>query len=590
MLTIKNQKFYLNDVEFKIYSGAIHYFRSLPMQWEDRLLKLKAAGFNTVETYVCWNLHEPHPGEFCFFDRLDLVKFLKLAQKIGLYAIVRPGPYICAEWDMGGLPAWLLQDKNMRIRAMHQPFLKCVERYYTKLFSLIADQQITRGGNIIAMQIENEYGHYGSDKEYLTYVKELMLNKGCEVFLFTSDGNNEISLNGGTLPEVYKTINFGSHAKESLAILDKFANTKPPMCMEFWVGWFDWWGKKHHTRKPESVLAEIDAFLEADANFNIYMFHGGTNFGFTAGANYHIKYAPTTTSYDYFAILNEWGDYTPVYFKLRERMLKAQGLPETKLPPAPKTQTIGVVELTSFANLFTQMETIGKTYKVPMPESMEYFGQNFGYIHYQTNVCGNWKKAILLLKDLHDFAYIYVNNKFVKKIDSRKRSLYKMLSGYDALKVGDLADGVQLDIFVDAMGRVNFGDHIMDRKGISEARLICLKEYRACMDFTVFSLPMEDLSMIVYTETPCLVPGFLKGTFIAQEKADCFVRLKGFTKGFVMVNGFNLGRFWKVGPQQTLYLPGCILQDENEIIVFEQEGYTKPQIEIIDHPIYGKKG
>lgn len=338
MLTIKDGEFKMDGESFRIYSGSMHYFRIMPEYWEDRLRKLKAAGFNTVETYVCWNMHEPRKGEFDFTGRFDIRRFIKTAQEVGLYAIVRPGPYICAEWDFGGLPTWLLKDRNMRLRCAYPDYLQHVSDFYHRLFEEIGDLQQSEGGNIIAMQIENEYGSYGNDKEYLRYIERLMLDCGTKVMLFTSDGDDNSMLSGGTLPDVFKTLNFGSRASEIFNAMDRFHENTPKMCTEFWCGWFDHWGEEHHTRGSDSVAGEIKDFLDIDASFNFYMFHGGTNFGFTAGANCYEEYQPTVTSYDYCALLTEWGDYTPAYYAVRELLLKAQNLPETELPASPSSR------------------------------------------------------------------------------------------------------------------------------------------------------------------------------------------------------------------------------------------------------------
>lgn len=290
MLTYREDAFLLDGKEFHIYSGAMHYFRILPEYWEDRLRKLKAAGFNTVETYVCWNLHEPRKGEFDFSGRLDLVSFLETAQRVGLYALVRPGPYICGEWDFGGLPAWLLRDRNMRLRCSDPRFVAHVADFFRVLLPKLLPLQCTRGGNLLAVQVENEYGSYGNDKSYLRQIRDLIRSCGIDVLLFTSDGATAGMLSGGTVEDVLPTVNFGSGADKAFQALESLPGRGPKMCTEFWCGWFDHFGGKHHTRGYKSVLKELNAFLDRGAGFNFYMFHGGTNFGFTNGANYDGVY------------------------------------------------------------------------------------------------------------------------------------------------------------------------------------------------------------------------------------------------------------------------------------------------------------
>lgn len=592
MLEIKNKKFYMDSKPFDIYSGAMHYFRTVPEYWEDRLTKLKAAGFNTVETYVCWNLHEKKPGEFDFSGILDIEKYLEIAQKVGLYAIVRPGPYICAEWDFGGLPAWLLKDKNMQIRCMYPDYLKCVERFYKELLPRLVPHLQSNGGNIIAMQVENEYGSYGNDKEYLRYVEKLTRDCGIDCLLFTSDGNTNNMISGGSLPDIYKVLNFGSRSRTAFNVLKGFENDGPNMCGEFWCGWFDHWRDKHHTRNSLEIVNEIKGFIDNGASFNMYMFHGGTNFGFTAGANQNQGhgYEPTVTSYDYCAMLTEWGDYTPAYHAVRKLLCEKQGIEPPELPESPKLQSIGRVELTEAASLFENLDNIGEKHHVPVPEGMEYFGQNFGLIYYETTLKGKYNASPMYVKNVHDFAEVYFDGEKKTSID---RTLYTV-EGKTTLKdvifkkkkgesspflMPALSGERKIGVLVDTMGRVNYGENMLDRKGISDIYL----GIQRLMEYDVWTLPLDNLDKLKYSSSVKKdEPVFLKGSFKTDSKADCFVHLDGFNRGCVYINGFNLGRFWKVGPQKSLYIPGTLLKDENEIIVFNIGGYSKPTVSITD--------
>lgn len=592
MLEIKNKKFYMDSKPFDIYSGAMHYFRTVPEYWEDRLTKLKAAGFNTVETYVCWNLHEKKPGEFDFSGILDIEKYLEIAQKVGLYAIVRPGPYICAEWDFGGLPAWLLKDKNMQIRCMYPDYLKCVERFYKELLARLVPHLESHGGNIIAMQVENEYGSYGNDKDYLRYVEKLTRDCGVDCLLFTSDGNTNNMISGGSLPDIYKVLNFGSRSRTAFNVLKGFENDGPNMCGEFWCGWFDHWRDKHHTRNSLEIVNEIKGFIDNGASFNMYMFHGGTNFGFTAGANHNQGhgYEPTVTSYDYCAMLTEWGDYTPAYHAVRKLLCEKQGIEPPELPESPKLQSIGKVELTEAASLFENLDNIGEKHHVPVPEGMEYFGQNFGLIYYETTLKGKYNASPMYVKNVHDFADVYFDGEKKTSID---RTLYSV-EGKTTLKdvifkkkkgesspflMPALSGERKIGVLVDAMGRVNYGENMLDRKGISDIYL----GIQRLMNYDVWTLPLDNLDKLKYSSSVKKdEPVFLKGSFRTDSKADCFVHLDGFNRGCVYINGFNLGRFWKVGPQKSLYIPGTLLKDENEIIVFNIGGYSKPTVSITD--------
>lgn len=592
MLEIKNKKFYMDSKPFDIYSGAMHYFRTVPEYWEDRLTKLKAAGFNTVETYVCWNLHEKKPGEFDFSGILDIEKYLEIAQKVGLYAIVRPGPYICAEWDFGGLPAWLLKDKNMQIRCMYPDYLKCVERFYKELLARLVPHLESHGGNIIAMQVENEYGSYGNDKDYLRYVEKLTRDCGVDCLLFTSDGNTNNMISGGSLPDIYKVLNFGSRSRTAFNVLKGFENDGPNMCGEFWCGWFDHWRDKHHTRNSLEIVNEIKGFIDNGASFNMYMFHGGTNFGFTAGANHNQGhgYEPTVTSYDYCAMLTEWGDYTPAYHAVRKLLCEKQGIEPPELPESPKLQSIGKVELTETASLFENLDNIGEKHHVPVPEGMEYFGQNFGLIYYETTLKGKYNASPMYVKNVHDFAEVYFDGEKKTSID---RTLYTV-EGKTTLKdvifkkkkgesspflMPALSGERKIGVLVDTMGRVNYGENMLDRKGISDIYL----GIQRLMNYDVWTLPLDNLDKLKYSSSVKKdEPVFLKGSFKTDSKADCFVHLDGFNRGCVYINGFNLGRFWKVGPQKSLYIPGTLLKDENEIIVFNIGGYSKPTVSITD--------
>lgn len=579
---IKGNEFYLDKKPFKIYSGAMHYFRTLPEYWEDRLLKLKLAGFNTVETYVCWNLHEPAKGVFDFSGMLDIKKFIETAHKLGLYAIVRPGPYICAEWDFGGFPAWLLKDKNIRLRCNDKIYLAHVRDYLEKLVSILKPHFITNGGNIIAMQIENEYGSYSNDKKYLRALCDIYDELGIDLLKFTSDGTWCNMLSGGTTEGVLPTLNFGSRAETAFNALEPYGNL-PKMCMEFWCGWFDHFGEKHHTRKADNLIPELEAFIKQGASFNMYMFHGGTNFGFTAGANHQKRYEPTVTSYDYCAPLTEWGDYTETYHKIRKLLCEHRNIPLTELPPAPEKQNIGKVKLTQSADLFDNLDNIATKHYSPQPEGMEAYGQNFGLIYYVTKLKGRYDAGFLTIDDVHDYAHIYFENKKIATINRCKNSsLLNKLKLKKQLFIKGTDNESEIGVLVEGMGRVNYGKHLYDRKGISGITYI----NQVLTDFDVYTIPLDNLDSLSFHKLDTNNkngPVFLKGTFRA-DKGECFVDMSGFTKGYVFVNGFNLGRYWDIGPQKALYLPGALLRDENEIIIFEMEKYSSPEVIIGDSP------
>lgn len=583
LFEIKGNEFHLNGKPFKIYSGAMHYFRTLPEYWEDRLLKLKMAGFNTVETYVCWNLHEAQKGVFDFSGMLDIERFLETAQKLGLYAIVRPGPYICAEWEFGGFPAWLLKDKNIELRCNNETYLGHVRDYFEKLFSVLRPHLITNGGNIIAIQIENEYGSYGNDKKYLEALKKMYEDLSMDVLYFTSDGTWCNMLSGGTMENVLPTLNFGSRTATAFSALESFGNV-PKMCMEFWCGWFDHWGEKHHKRGSDSIIKEIEEFLKQGASFNMYMFHGGTNFGFNAGSNHNKGFQPTVTSYDYCAPLTEWGDYTDTYHKIRKLLCEKQNIPLEELPPSPKMQNIGKVELTEYADLFENLENISEKHYSPLPRGMEAFGQSHGLIYYVTKLKGKYSPSFLSVSDVHDYANVYFNKKKIAVIDRMKKdSFFNKLRLKKQLLLPGISEEAEIGILVDTMGRVNYGADLYDRKGISNVYLA----NQTLMDYTVYTIPLDNTDKLSFIRNDKNIkktgPVFLKGYFDAKSE-DCFVNMSGFTKGCVFVNGFNLGRYWSIGPQKSLYIPGALLKEKNEIIVFEFENYKNAYLTIEDKP------
>lgn len=591
MLELKNQKFYLNGEEFHIYSGAMHYFRIPCEYWEDRLLKLKAAGFNTVETYVAWNVHQPDEnGEFCFEGQSDVVKFIKTAEKVGLYVIVRPGPYICAEWEFGGFPAWLLKYDDIRLRCYSEPYISFVKKYFDELLPRLAPLQITNGGPVLMMQIENEYGSYGSDRKYLHFLRNLMKSNGVNVTMFTSDGESKYHLSGGALPEELKVVNFGCYPEQGFRELKEYQPDMPLMCGELWCGWFDHFYEKHHHSSilytKKSFTKIFSQMFNMNASFNFYMFHGGTNFGYMAGANYAKAYQPTVTSYDYDAPLNEYGDYTPKYHIIRKLLCAHQGISPPELPPRPQTQNIGKVQLPESVSLRSAFGKIAEHHTDHIPHYMEHYGQNHGMILYHTEIERDCNATSVGADGVHDIAYVYVNGKSVGSFN-RAKPLTKKQKKYDMdqkesfdFPLPAFNGKLQVDILVEGMGRINFAKGIHDRKGLSAVRIGEQYVY----DFDIYTLPIDKTDRLIFdgtTEYPC----YFKGTFAASSKSDCFVKMDGFTKGYVFVNGTNLGRYWNVGPQRTLYLPGVWLKAENEIVIFELEHSEKRYVEIIDSPL-----
>ncbi len=580
--TYHDGQFFLNGEPYTVISGAIHYFRTLPECWEDRLTKLKACGFNTVETYCCWNLHERQEGSFDFSGILDIARFIETAEKLDLNVILRPGPYICAEWDFGGLPSWLLKYPHIALRCDDPLYLDKVRPYYKELLSRIRPHLCTNGGGVIMVQVENEYGSYGDDKTYLRKVVDIYREHGIDCTLFTSDGTCHWMLSGGTLPELLAVANFGSHVPQ-IETLRKFQKDRPLMCGEFWCGWFDHWHEGgRDQRDPAEVMREVDTFFDLGASFNFYMFHGGTNFAFWNGANHTgEQYQPTVTSYDYTAPLTEAGDTTPMYYALRETVERRTGkkAPDISIQNSPKA-AYGKLTLTESAPLFANLNALSSPVRAAFPKTMEELDQDFGYILYRTTLTGPFEELPLECGKIHDRAIFYLNGKQV--------GTYERTRGGDAVRIGlDFGETATLDILVENMGRVNYGIKLLDRKGILDGVRL---GQRFHYGWEMYPMTMDDLTALSYgdIETQGKVPAFLRGKLaIEGDPKDTFLRLDGFTKGFVVVNGFNIGRYYNpAGPQQTLYVPAPLLREgENEIVVFESDGYGAPVIEFVDKPV-----
>ncbi len=385
------EEFYLDDQPLKLISGAVHYFRIPPTQWEQTLRNLQAMGCNCVETYVPWNLHEPKKGVFDFEGLADVTTFLDIAEKLGLFTIVRPSPYICGEWDFGGLPAWLLSDSKMRIRSQYSGYLQAITEYYEQLLPKLVPYQFTHGGHLLMVQVENEYGSYGEDKDYLKFlVKEL--RKYLTVPLFTSDGGWREVLEAGTLPEedILATANFGSDANENFAWLKRYQEKnnliEPLMCMEFWDGWFNSWQKKIIRRDPQETAEEVREVIKR-GSINFYMFQGGTNYGFYNGSSdAGVRNEPQITSYDYDAPLTEWGAPTEKYFAIQKVIQEEIPAAQTSEPLYPQLVSLGVFPIQESVGLFSVLDEISSPISNDYTLPMEYLGQNFGYTLYRSQL------------------------------------------------------------------------------------------------------------------------------------------------------------------------------------------------------------
>ncbi|MEU6619804.1 beta-galactosidase family protein [Streptomyces litmocidini] len=574
-LEIADDGFRLDDRPFRIISGGLHYFRVHPDQWADRLRKARLLGLNTVETYVPWNLHAPRPGEFRLDGGLDLPRFLGLAAAEGLYVLLRPGPYICAEWEGGGLPSWLLAEDGIELRSRDPRFLAAVDGYLATLLPPLKPYLSTDGGPVIAVQLENEYGAYGDDTGYLADLAGLLRAHGVDVPLFTCDQPSDLPRGG--LDGVLRTVNFGSRVEAGLDELRLVQPTGPLMCSEFWIGWFDRWGAVHTTRDATDAAADLDRLLASGASVNIYMFHGGTNFGLTSGANDKGTYRPTVTSYDYDALLDEAGDPTPKYEAFREVIARYAPVPDEPVPaPGPKLAPT-VVGLDASAGLFDQPHLFGRPVRAGRPQTMEQLGQSFGFVLYETELPAAGP-AVLRVDEVRDRAQVFVDGQPVGVLERENHE--------HALAFVTPRRGARLAVLVENQGRVNYGPGIHDRKGLLGPVRLNGEELD---DWSSSPLPLDSLdALAVAPAGPLVGPAFHRGSFALDRPADGYLALDGWTKGHAWINGFPLGRYWSRGPQTTLFVPAPALRPgRNEITVLELHATTTRTVELRDRPDLG---
>lgn len=575
------EDFYLDGEKIKIISGGIHYFRVVPEYWRDRLEKLKALGCNTVETYVAWNVHEPMEGQFCFEGMYDIKKFIEIAGDLGLWVIVRPAPFICAEWEFGGMPWWLLTKEGMRLRSNTVSFLDCVDHYYKELFAILKPLQITHGGPIIMMQIENEYGYYGDDTNYLLALKEMMEKHGACVPFFTSDGPTKQTLKDGSIPGVLATGNFGSKTKERFEVMKECMPNRPLMCMEYWIGWFDAWEcGKHNTSDLNENVKDLEDMLQL-GHCNFYMFHGGTNFGFMNGANFYDKLEPDVTSYDYDAVLSEEGEFTAKYHAFQHVISKFTTLPKVEFTTAIQKKNYGELMVKRKVSLFSVLEDISTGVTSPCTLSMEQLGQGYGYTLYRTAL--NRGKVIEKCRILGagDRAILFADK---EQVGIRYNLELEQEYNFEASK-----EEFTFDILMENMGRVNYGIRLeKQHKGIKEGVSFNGMIHN---NWVHYPLPLDNLHQVDFNkEYKENTPSFYEFEVEIAETGDTFLDFEGFGKGCIFVNGHNIGRFWNVGPQKRLYIPApYLLVGINQIIVFETDGIAADKISLIDEPDLGKE-
>jgi len=601
LLEIREDKLFFDGKPFYIASGDMHYFRHFKAGWERRIKVMKDFGLNCVQTYVPWNLHEPEKGKFNFSDNLDLAAFLQLCADMDMKVLFRPSPYMCGEWDFGGLPYWLLKDRDVIVRSTEQKFMNHVREYTKRLAKEFLPYLSTNGGPIIAVAVENEYGSYGSETEYIRQLAQMLKELGVDVPLYTANGDCVMHIFNGSLPELWTAIDVHSGTDRGIEILKDFHGKKTPlMVAEQWAGCGQQWGGVFNRATSEVASIRYKRSLENGYMVNFYMFCGGTNFGFMAGANNNIyradvpdainRYIPFTTSYDVDAPVNEAGEPTEKYYELKKILAEYRGVPYEKGEFHHEVQSIGKVKLTESAGLFENADDIcsSKVYS-PNVKCMEDLGQDYGFILYTTEIKnipeGEWQ---LMIDGLSDRVTAYGDGKYLGTMMRDKN---------DVVRFYVPKEGMKLSLLVENMGRICFGYKMsFDRKGIlncvhlfpvdSETGKVGRAQFMLT-GYDIHTLPLKDLSGLCYEKLERYEenPAFYKGTFKAKAGVDTYIKLPGWNKGVVWINGFNLGRYWKIGPQETLYVPGELLKEENTIEVLEL--YTPNEdvsVEFCDKP------
>ncbi|WP_404434727.1 beta-galactosidase [Microbacterium lacus] len=571
-MTTSPSRFQIGETDFlldgqphRIISGAMHYPRVHPDQWRDRIHKARLMGLNAIETYVAWNAHEPVRGQWSQDGAVDLGRFLDIIADEGMHAIVRPGPYVCAEWHNGGLPTWLTADPDMKLRSSDPRYLEAVTDYLGRVNEILVPRQIDQDGSVILVQIENEYGAYGADKAYLAELIRLTRAAGITVPLTQVDQPIPHMLENGAHEGLHKTGSFGSRIHERLATLREHQPTGPLMCMEFWCGWFDHWGEKHHTTAFADSAADLDLLLEAGASVNIYMVHGGTNFGLTAGANDSGRYLPMVTSYDYDSPITEDGRTTSKFRAFRDVIAKHAPVPDEPLPEAVDAPTL-TVALESVGNPLDAVVTDRGEFTTP--PTMDELGSDLVLVEYAASVSVD--SQAVLEAEVRDYAWV--------QVDDRPVGILQRTIGDNSLTI---PSGERLRLLVEETGRVNYDTKIGEAKGIIGVPLVDGVEIAGPWQVRTFDVPALGQAVTDASTSAALTndraagPVGLRATFDLEASADLFLDTRGWGKGYAWVNDFFLGRYWRRGPQRTLFVPGPVTQPgQNTITIVELESLT----------------
>ncbi len=581
---IDNGQFQMDGRPYQILSGEMHYPRVPRAYWRDRFRMARAMGLNTITTYVFWNLHEPHPGVFDFSGQNDLAQYIREAQQEGLNVILRPGPYVCAEWELGGYPSWLLKDRSLVLRGNDPKYIAAMNAWFDRLAREVSPLLVQNGGPIIAVQVENEYGSFGHDHAYMEAVKSALLKSGIatpDTLLYTADGPEQVP--NGSLPGLPAVINFGTgDAKHGFTVLKKLRPDGPFMSGEYWAGWFDHWGEHHHTTSVAANADEYEWMLRQGYSVSMYMFHGGTSFGFMNGANSNGKnYEPDTTSYDYDAPLNESGQTTPKFNAFRDAISRVTGKTLPEIPASPAARAYPIAPRLESASLWSSLPAPVESDKLLTMEDLD---QSYGYILYRTRLAAS-SGGELVIDGLHDYAQIYIDRKLIGTLDRRL--------GQSRLALPAIPSAATLDILVENSGRVNFTQVIRgERKGIVGSVTIAGHQPQ---HWQTFSLPLTGLAGIHFQSSPCEGPCFYHFEMNVPPGSgksgipDTFLNTHGLQKGMAFLNDQPLGRFWSVGPQFTLYTPGPWLHfGSNPIIIFDLQGTANESLATTDHADYGQ--
>jgi beta-galactosidase len=554
--TVSGEQFLLDGKPYQVISGEMHYSRIPRAYWRDRLQKARAMGLNTITTYVFWNLHEPRPGVYDFSGENDVAEYIREARQEGLHVILRPGPYVCAEWELGGYPSWLLKDRRLVLRSSDPKYMAAVQAWFTRLAQEIKPLLLRNGGPIIAVQVENEYGSFGDDHAYLEGVKQQLIDSGMgDTLLYTANPPNDLTR--GSLPELPTVINFGTgDAEKSFAKLEQLRPDGPRMSGEYWAGWFDKWGEPHHETDGQREAAEFRWMLEHGYSVSLYMFHGGTTFGWMNGADSHTgkDYHPDTSSYDYNAPLNERGEPTYKFELFRKAIADVTHTAPPPLPTQAERKNFPIAPTMLSASLWRNLPAAVNS-KVPL--TFEDLDQNYGYVLYRTALVeGDGGK--LVLGGLHDYAQVYVDQKLVGTLDRRL--------GTDTLDLPRQTHAATLDILVENTGRVNYSKAIRgERTGLTGEVTL---DGNAPKSWQIYSLPLNDVSRFRYLPEPCSGPCFFQANMTVAKPTDTYLDTRGLHKGQLWLGPHNLGRFWSVGPEYALYAPAPWLESGTTTITF----------------------